>query len=1242
MLISRSGVLLVIFKGGLSVNFNRTTKGIQRLGSGVVSRFSTHAMIYTLILSLITSQLALPLQAIAAGEVSIGNDPPEGAVTKAMVPLIDAYDAGKTIPHSDPFLLSSQYVELLGKNGEVLRTIQFGEAQNWEGIPYNSVQTAYDAKSHEIVFSGSFGQVETIDKKEVFVGVTKLRHRIPLTSETPAIESFSFDKEVLILVDRSHGLHAMDMGYVSTQLGKGALPVYRKRWSPPEKESAVNSNNIKIELLTQGVKPYQDVDLLPGAVLPKDALGNPKFRAGDVMVSSVSGDGAHKKVLGVFDRELLIATMVKDNEFLMLLSQLADPDRSSMEHLASRLEKASMHLERVGAQISLDRPLRAALSSIGSEALRTLKDRSKDLTSSAGEPKDWFYLSDWIKAYETIIGNPPEKTGHGSEAVMTEKWSSLLHEGSKQSGQGSTPEAQLKSGRKTFRAAIAKLTKAISENKDYVIGMGVFSTYIVGSVAFPFAYQRIEALQQISLVSHLYEAVVVPVMRDFHYAAINTYSVLSATLMIPALWAGSFILGSRMKAMSEFFKQPKYQGKLWAVKLSETCANWGKLTPWQLIMTMGIRLLSMLVVAPRALVTVTGQVEFLKTIDAKLNPFTWVSESRARVLGVPEFKGGLLGVRARYTYKPNETYEKLRAKILAEKRDARALANELMLAVTVASEKEGVDVGTLLQAIQENQTTPGGLKKFLETKEARREWRLIHARLASDLAQFAEEIQKPVHELRLDMNNLEVSYQFALHAAKRVRNALSPQDLSQLQGEGAKIQRASFLSRHQLKLLSMDASLQTVALLQDIPRRIANLGKSTSRVLSQIFPNKFVTSAITSEFPPDHLAVVGLTATVGGRADPGLPEKLAAIDNPGSLWTAMQHLQDYMNNMFMHLVMQSGLTIMVHQILKPAKETRYARFEDEAIHSHPRVDHFLRGMYSYVRGVLDPKRSDLGRIWVTKYLKRIDAIFGMMALSVSSRLLIATDWEQTQFLSAFAQAFGGWALFFVAGNWVYGFWWDLLQQGTKNYQNDFEKMNTSLKHARALLSDVGRLKDFDEKKSALTHAERILTQLYPEPTSDGVSQRLRGLFYWGGKKQNEASTLVHHMALTSDQISSHTADAQALLEQRAKDLLLIATEMPPIATKELAYVILIGTTIAAFATTYMAIGLGIDSFDSEATSFKNISLEALKSVGLFTLFYYTLRREAGLFYYRVYDRIKVALKLKKAPVLCTTALDQPA
>lgn len=572
-----------------------------------------------------------------------------------------------------------------------------------------------------------------------------------------------------------------------------------------------------------------------------------------------------------------------------------------------------------------------------------------------------------------------------------------------------------------------------------------------------------------------------------------------------------------------------------------------------------------------------------------------------------------------------------------ERNKAKILA--WTLATLVVSKDSDIDPATLL-AIQSGQITSDQLININKDKKAAQTWTMLATFLTDEFMTMSKN-DKSLSLSNVKEEDIEKFYNLALTTAKqinkngKIRNAIKKLSLS-------------------FKNLGRSAMMGT-----------AEFGREEFEFLRSVTASEFVAKQTAQGFIYDHGFVVGLPIAWGARADLNNPSALAHDPSVGwkHLWTTDQHMNDVFQNFMVHLLMAGPKKTLLYQKMKPQSEDNYKPIENTLIQATQRTEHFMTAATNWV-GSLFKRLPDLnlGSYYIYGFKRQLFTIQAGLLLTVMSRLAI-TDQSMGNILFAYL-------FMFVAGTLTYGWPWTLLERGNQFEEERLGETRDKLNNLLATMANQLRRGE----KAAYTASSQELMQMYSDSKGPGFKRlmdqltaaekmmKLRRSERSKNKdiakaikdvqrqlplmraiaKLNEAYTLNDTEALASAHAefevalsaAAETPEFQALqksLEDDARILVDYSIENPPAynhpnpATSNIATL-----GLGAAFTTYLAVGLLVDSFSPEKLNAANVGLWAAKTGIFFSTMYFMFSKYMWKNTYIPLWESKVLPALKKA------------
>lgn len=1168
----------------------------------------------------------------------------------------------------DVFGLLDQRVEIYSGNSrdnKIVGTYSLNDHRIEKPVlAYTSLKPRYNLATKELVFEASRGAQADGEN-----GTLVARHIIPNVD----IVAMTHDNEMLVFVDSKGKLHVIDMGYVITQVFSNPIPTFKKIW-----ESQQNLNlqprQVRAEFITRGVQP-PNINT-EETVVPLNRNGEMEFSAGDLLVRYT--EGGAEKILGIFSRQVTYDRIREGSALISSLSALITPDKEIIEfyqkneHRFEELIKAKA--DRLEAAAQMFNPLQ----NFDVEQLKTLSGRLNSIESDYKPAAvDKFTLNEWVKEYEAL-----KKTASDSErlqyfakraavlqdSAVGEDLKKLYRDGYNQfladleaqkrlqSQEGLASSWQILTDREERHNPFVKKEKVEKEkvqSSERATEWKIIGTATAATVAYlsgAFLYTGSETLQQIQLISWIYDHTYTEVMKDLVYRIPLAKSVLAWIAVIPLALSTSILFGKTINVLGNFYKNSNSKIGVFVRDLQKV---WGSsMKDMQRIISAGMRAYSFIVYPYLrvAIETMLRQKSFLSAYENGLNPFRRVSKNSelGKELGLnkSEYVGINSQVAGKSLADATERKKQIQSALALQNKRVDALA--WVLATLVVSEKSGIDPATLLQ-VSEQRVTPEQIRAIFNDPTKQREWELLSTEIKKDL------MSKNALTLKQEVSSLspEKIAEFYL-AAKDAAAKISAQ---------SEFKQKAALRWKKMKTAPVDT--MNFLLLEN--------GKSDALFLRSIVTDKFVSTQVNQEFRNDHIMVVLMSAFFGDRADLSKPKSLTA-ESGGFMWTSHEHNYDMVLNTFAHFFVSGASLALVFQKLRPLQETKYLPQETFNLMSDMRQESLFTGVKNWISFGYNERAKDFGRDDVEKnpgllkkglnyaYNLGTEAdIGGIMVKRVHKRL--NTIQAGLTLALVFRTVIGGldpvmalqaWALMFMAGHWFYGWVWDPVQRGNQMIDDRIERHNKEFLEAKLNISR-------GLKESNMEMVERGYVQmreLYEKYNPRAVEQLMNTLddsMNRALSKGRAAQTMrIREAQLTGEQreylgilaklakankgddrefnetlqllrnvlVNKQGYDATEVAKLNAQSLLEFSLSNPPVYTHSSKFLSEIFTIGAGALTTLMYLPLSIMLFDPAALAPANLTKWLLISTGLYGIAWASLGRTPWLYYEKVYTNFR--------------------
>lgn len=1156
----------------------------------------------------------------------------------------------------DVFKLADQRVEIYQK-GKVAAEFSLNDHRiDKPTLSYTKLTPRYNPETKELIFEASRGQ-----NNQGEGGVLVARHIIPNVD----MVAMNHDKEILSFVDSEGKLHAIDMGYVISQVFNNPIPTFRNLWAA-QNNIRLSRGNVELSYITRGVRPVSD-ELSAEAVVPRNKNGEVEFTAGDLLVRYTDGSG--EKLLGVFSRQVTYKKIQEGSSLLSIFGALLSPTQETTKFFAQNQALLESIVQTNSESVMKALNASSPLQNIEVGQLKTLLSRVQSIEFFSENRFDKFTQAEWnadYKRYKEISTDTAKleflakhahllqekAVGDEYKKIYADAITDFLGdlESQKRIAQ---PDGLAKSWQvltepasdndlfaKKDRANKAKQTESGRKAEWKFIGVVAagLATYLGGAMVIP----NVEAFQQISAISWIYEHIYTDVMKDASYKYPLSYSILSLVGIWPAALALSLAFEKTLKAVNHTFKNSNSALALFVRDFQRT---WGELSDWQRIISLGMRAYSF-VVFPYVRVAVESlmqQKAFFSAYENGINPLKRIPKDSELARKVGLEKGGFVGLNnplARGEKKIAEVEKKkaVQSELAMQKQRLESLS--WMLATMAVAEKSGIDPASLLQ-VSENKATPEQIKEIFSNPEKQRKAELINQAVLDQLKE-----SKSLAELsdikQLSPEKIAEYYLAAKEAAEKIN------------AQSAIAQKAKLRWK---KIKAAPVNALNFLFLEN--------GKADAKFLRSIITNNFVSNQVKQEFRNDHLMVVLLTAFVGDRADLSNPKSLTA-DRNGFLFTSHEHNYDMAINTFAHFFVSGASLALVFQKLRALQETNYLPKEDFEFMSRQREEGFLRGLKSwftvdYANREDKPKNplkrgvhfmyhvgteADFGGIMVKRVSKRLSTIQAGVTMAVVLRTMVGGQDLGT--------AMSAWALMFIAGHWFYGWVWDPVQRGNQMTEERIEKLDRELKEHRFELSralkesdweradrayqkivrlyekfnakDVGRLKALLQTELGKITPTKPNTLAPSEMQYLGLIARLAKANH--DKNQPEFDRTIE--LLRKVIVEKQGYDKAEVAKLNAQSILEFTRTNPPIYTHPNKFLSEFFTWNGAVWSTYLYIPLSIMLFSAEDLSVQSLVKWLFISTGLYASAWALLGRTPWLAYEKAYKKVSARFARTKS------------
>ncbi|MYE07196.1 MAG: hypothetical protein F4X95_00335 [Oligoflexia bacterium] len=1112
---------------------------------------------------------------------------------EGIIGLAEAIETGKTEeylhnhPHTrqdrDYFLLSDQKVESIehhfdfDKGTVVDRVVQTVELNSIRSTPVHTivknVHVKFDAKTKELVFEG------------IVADAVILRQRIPNMD----IIDYVNDKETLILLDRKRGLLLVDMFFAKAYLGIAPIPVTRipvpvlESLTKVTSSSEINRDNISLEFINRSIRPP---DIMPKAIqnIDRNFDGNALFAAGDFMLSYTDQDG-QKRLIQFLKRAEIAGWLKLNYDILDIMTKVIAPHLMELDDI-KLFSKEMKQLKTTNPVGTLDHTLSALFTKNAlhklNQAAQGIQQRVSQLQSLS--PTDTMLFEEWKESFNKISHrlkgqnvNDQKVTGN---VLRTEQISGLYQEGE---GPHSVSETQKQ--KHTRAVAIRIMAGIISTSgktlkwmDKHRVSTGLAASGLLGFFVIPELFVMVTNIF-LSITNNItykeglsfYEVTSIP--------NLITMLVFLPSIVILMSWLSIPFIKQLQKMVP---KNISIMGKVYHPKgsMEDIIKKWEDTNVSQRIVGMGMKFVAYTMYPFwNYLANIVGQPHFLSAVAKGLNPLKKITPESdiGQVAHIKETtRLGTQGLQPHW--RENESFNQHRVlqNIAASKEHRMKSVAWLMASLAVAGRTQVEPEAILVYGA--TSINLDDLNRIHNDKALRSEMLWVMENLLNEIRQLDEmDIRKELVDLEPEM--VVRYYERATRLANEVR------EQPELQKKMNEFFNTGWVHR-----LKQNINWHT----------IAGLNRTQHNMLKNV-PTGFVTNRVVTEFISDHVLVSLLPLITAERVEVGLMDVSQLVTNENYLsWSGKPHLNEVWLNVIAHFFIAGGQRSLV--FTEPATAIQTAQKEQMPVYEpiesytkksqvHPQGEWtYYKKQFSYF--LSGGEKDNLGKIMLKAYIARLRTIQMTFSLMVGLRLL-TTD-------QSFSEAALGFLLFHFAGQWVFGWPWDVISGGARLNAHYLAENKKKVEDLKLKLSKVARGLYKESRSLGLEYEAAVheVSQLYS-------SKLLRAKLLNSGIKEVNPKLWIylgnHNETPDKDSLSGSIEEMQKTSEK----LVNLLAESPPLPNTDNKMANLLFTfTFGAFLTTYLFVALSVWTFSPEYLNMKTIFTWAAINYGLYGLLYF--------------------------------------
>jgi hypothetical protein len=802
----------------------------------------------------------------------------------------------------DEFLLTKQYLEVAdGEGFKKYELTRFDLPLIVAGDFETDVEIEVNRQNRTIAFAY---------KRK---GKVSARHVI----EEVDVVSFSRDKELLTFLENSGKIRSIDTGFAKDTVFKAPLPVFEVA----DLGKVRSPGDILTSYLTRGLEPMAIAD---NAVVPLDIPNDPFHTAGDFVV--YENNGGNKKILGIFDRNVMRTRVYTGEAVLATLAAMQSPSTTSpMAEIAAFQSVPEIRETTQQAATGIDPLFASILNDLPPEIKASLAQRAMVNHVSPHFKRDRFSQDEWESSFSNLL-NQAEKQIPGADDPNT------LIENRRKRDLGDNWQELLESQvhpevKKTFwQRTTAKSLKIMAS----VIKTGTFALVLGGAAwgADALLFGGTHTAWVIKTVNEIYGAYMPAVLKDKVYRI----TLLKGSTMLMSFVPLLVALGAGVSAVT---------GKGWGA--FKTTAS------------LGMRVYSAISLPFfHYIARVADQPNFIRAMQKGINPLK---------AGGRWFPGLNSPLRTENAKKQIESNARALQEV-AHKR-ARTKSMAWALAVMVVAENAGYDAAYLSMLAENGGMGSQTLDKLTSDPTFVKKWNQVAYELEYSLLKMKTiEGKNDLKELSKD--ELLEAFSRARDVARRVEN------------------------RGPVKNAMAQLRVKFRQMTHAIAPTIANFGVKESEFLKHAEPNNFVVTSWWRQFWVDYILGVGQVGLFGPRADMSKPHELAAAENGIlGLYTTPGHRADMFDQVFRAYGVQLPAEMaMVYQLKSTPVETKYKPIEEIILKSEPQMESFGKTSWNWLKGASNIPEAKYGEYWLKTFVKSIKTVQSLFILSMIGRVFL--------------------------------------------------------------------------------------------------------------------------------------------------------------------------------------------------------------------------------------------------------------
>ena len=389
---------------------------------------------------------------------------------------------------------------------------------------------------------------------------------------------------------------------------------------------------------------------------------------------------------------------------------------------------------------------------------------------------------------------------------------------------------------------------------------------------------------------------------------------------------------------------------------------------------------------------------------------------------------------------------------------------------------------------------------------------------------------------------------------------------------------------------------------------VAGINEVQHNMLKNI-PSDFVRDRVMAEFSTDHLMTTALPWFMTERADFHAEHLYQGVLNDNNFsWSGKPHLNEVAVNVLMHFFVAGGQRSMVftkpESVINNIKAEHDARavYEPAETYTKPTKEYAQNeGPYYFNIGLRYlasmGKKDNLGDVAWRTYVARLRSVQMTLAFYVIARLITTPQ--------SIEHAIYAFALFHFAGQWMFGWPWDILSGGSRINATVLEENKEKVESLKIKLSQLNR-KTYTEESALRADYESILNEVIQLYAVNGLKRKLLN----SGIQEVNPELWTHIQSLDGKTNNRWTVSEDiSTIQETAGKLADLLARSPPLPTKDNRTAnFLITSLLGGALSTYLFVALSVMTFSPDYLNFQTILMWATINYSAYFALYHLYKK----------------------------------